>query len=163
MWLEQWYGCFMLQQWFSDGRASESLGETGQLQIYGSHSDPEIPDLEHRGWGLRICISECLTGSQVMLMLQVQGPHLENHCMTAFCSEYGGGGAGNGRRGGGGSELEYPGGARGQWTGNLCKQRLSFSYSKVTSPFLVQLFRCSYSKKCEQHIVLLIDKSSGQG
>ena len=96
--MEQLYDCFMLQQWFSNGRAAESLGETGQPQIYGSHSDPEIPDLEHRGWGLRICISKFLTGSQVMLMLQVQGPHLENHCMTAFCSEYGGGGAGNGQR-----------------------------------------------------------------
>lgn len=32
-------------------------------------------------------------------MLLVQGPHLENHCMTAFCSEYGVGGAGNGREG----------------------------------------------------------------
>ena len=90
--MEQLYDCFMLQQWFSNGRTSESLRDIGQPQISGSHSDPEIPDLEHRGRGLRICISKFLMDSQVILTLLVQGPHLENHCMTAFCSVFGGGG-----------------------------------------------------------------------
>lgn len=54
----------------------------------------------------------------------------------------------------------------GEHTVNWWKQRFPVSYSKSHFPvcpiILLSFFQCSpYSKECQQHIVLLLDKSTG--
>lgn len=95
-------------------------------------------------------------------MLLVQGHSLGEPLYDSICSEYGGGGAGNGQREG------WRLGAGISWRGQrdselgICVRGYLLVIEK-SLPFSLYSFQMSYSKECQQHSVLLIDKSSGQG
>lgn len=106
--------------------------------------------------------SAFLTSSQVMLMRLVWGPHLENLCRTAFCCKSAGERKCVERRMG----LRAGTWCRGRGTVNceLVSKRSLVAIAKSLAPVLVRLFRWSpYSIECQKHIVLLLDKSTGQG